>query len=339
MNFWEKLEKPFLCLAPMEDVTDTVFRQMVAKVARPDVFFTEFTNVEGIVHGGPPVLQRLCFSEEERPIVAQIWGKEPENFLKAAKLIVDLGFDGIDINMGCPQRDVIQKGCCIALVNNRSLASEIIKATKKGAGKLPVSVKTRIGLDKIITEDWCGFLLEQKLDALTAHGRTAKEMSAVPAHWDEIAKVVRLRDQMFGGSNLQSRVLDSRKLGPAARARFASSAPLVIGNGDVKNFLDAKDKLQIANVDGVMIGRGILENIAAFSAGRKVLSAQERVELLREHLRLWEKTWGTIKNFSVMKKYFKIYIRDFDGAGELRAKLMETDSIDMAEEILRKFLN
>lgn len=312
MNFWEKLEKPFLCLAPMEDVTDTVFRQMVATLRQaqghgPDVFFTEFTNVEGLCSekGRDEPMKRLRYSDIERPIVAQIWGKEPENFLKAAKLIVDLGFDGIDINMGCPQRDVIQKGCCIALVNNRSLASEIIKATKKGAGKLPVSVKTRIGLDKIITEDWCGFLLEQKLDALTAHGRTAKEMSAVPAHWDEIAKVVRMRDEM-------------------------KIETVIIGNGDVKSAQEAEKSAQEYGVDGVMIGRGILENIAAFSAQRKVLSAQERINLLREHLKLWEETWGKTKNFSVMKKYFKIYIRDFDGVGELRAKLMETDSIGEA---------
>lgn len=308
MNFWQGLarsKKPFLCLAPMEDVTDSVFRQMISRISKPDVMFTEFVNVEGIVHGGPPVLQRLCFSKTERPIVAQIWGKEPGNFLKAAKLIADLGFDGIDINMGCPQKDVLKAGLCIGLIANCSLAGEIIKATREGAGGLPVSVKTRIGLDKIITEDWCGFLLEQKLDALTVHGRTAKEMSDVPAHWDEIAKVARMRGVM-------------------------GIETVIIGNGDVKNFLDAKDKLQIANVDGVMIGRGGLENIGCFRNPQIPILKSQRIGFLREHLRLWQETWGRDKNFQVMKKYFKIYIRDFDGAGELRGKLMETDSVGQA---------
>jgi len=320
------LKKPFLCLAPMEEVTDTVFRQIVAKVARPDVFFTEFANVDGVVHAinnSPsdpslnlregryvhPVLQRLVFTETERPIVAQIWGKDPKNFYEATKLIKRLRFDGVNINMGCPEKDVVKNGCCIALINNRGLAAEIIAAVKDGAGKLPVSVKTRIGLDKIITEDWCGFLLEQKIDALTVHGRTAKEKSDVPAHWDEIAKVVSLRNQ-------------------------SKSKTVIIGNGDVKDFLDAKSKLQIANVDGAMIGRGILENINAFNAQPATLSPQENVNLLREHLKLWEKTWGNTKNFAIMKKFVKAYIKGWEGAGELRAKLMNSTSVSQAIDTL-----
>jgi len=191
------LKKPFLALAPMEEVTDTVFRQIICKVSRPDVMFTEFANVEGLMSDGRnEVIKRLRYEEIERPIVAQIWGKDPKNFYEVTKLIKRLRFDGVDINMGCPEKDVVKNGCCIALINNRGLAAEIIAAVKEGAGDLPVSVKTRIGLDKIITEDWCGFLLEQKIDALTVHGRTAKEKSDVPAHWDEIAKVVRLRNQL-----------------------------------------------------------------------------------------------------------------------------------------------
>ncbi len=359
MNIWQKLtksKKPFLVLAPMEEVTDSVFRRMVGIVGKPDVMFTEFTNVEGIVSQATqakqaqqalkanPVLQRLVFIEKERPIVAQIWGKEPKNFYEVTKLIKRLRFDGIDINMGCPEKDVVKNGCCIALINNRSLAAEIIAAVKEGAGKLPVSVKTRIGLNKIVTEDWCGFLLEQKLDALTVHGRTAKEKSDVPAHWDEIAKVVRLRNQLQRVSGLRSASarLPLRCPPEGLRPARSVSQPLqpfataIIGNGDVKNAQDAVLKAQEYGVDGVMIGRGVLENIACFSTQKKVLSAQENINLLREHLELWEKTWGKTKNFSIMKKFVKVYIKGREGAGELRAKLFATNSLKEMAEVLRK---
>lgn len=354
MTFWQKLakkKKPFLALAPMEEVTDTVFRQIVATLRPaqghgPDVMFTEFTNVEGIVYAaryaqksvldshfacacgvrlravfaGIPALQRLCFSECERPIVAQIWGKNPENFYEAAKLIKKLRFDGVDINMGCPVKDVVKNGCCIALVNNRSLAAEIIAAVKEGAGsasrRMPVSVKTRIGLDKIITEDWCGFLLEQKLDALTVHGRTAKEKSDVPAHWEEIAKVVGIRNYM------------KRNL-PVAEAPGSFHIPrvdtLVIGNGDVKNAQDAMLKAQEYGVDGVMIGRGVFDNLWCF--GDYQPTREDNLRMLVEHAKLWEKTWGKTKNFAIMKKFVKAYVKGWEGAGELRARLMEARNV------------
>ena len=212
--------------------------------------FTEFANVEGLMSvGRDEVIKRLRYEEIERPMVAQIWGKDPKNFCEATKLIKRLRFDGVDINMGCPEKDVVKNGCCIALINNRSLAKEIIDAVKRGVGKLPVSVKTRIGLDKIVTEDWCGFLLEQKIDALTMHGRTAKEKSDVPAHWEEIAKVVSLRDK-------------------------SKSKTIIIGNGDIRSAQEAVLSAQKYGVDGVMIGRGVFENIACFSAKGQVLSAQ-----------------------------------------------------------------
>lgn len=327
MNLWQKLtklKKPFLALAPMEEVTDTVFRQMVARLpaGKPDVMFTEFTNVEGIVSQATqakqarqaiqanPVLQRLVFSETERPIVAQIWGKDPKNFYEAAKLIKKLGFEGVDINMGCPEKDVIKNGCCIALINNRNLAAEIIAATREGAGDLPVSVKTRIGLDKIVTEDWCGFLLEQKIDALTVHGRTAKEKSDVPAHWDEIAKVVKMKGKTT-----------------------------IIGNGDIKNALDARRYALDAGVDGVMIGRGVLENIYCFREypiSNVQYPMEDGTRLLREHLELWEETWGKTKNFAIMKKFVKAYIKGWEGAGELRSKLFETNFLEEMAEVLRR---
>lgn len=319
MTFWQRLakkKKPFLALAPMEDVTDVVFRQVVEEVAPPDVFFTEFANVDGIIHFvstsplsfpspnlgegvGGEVLNRLVYRKTKTPTVAQIWGTDPESFYKAAQYVSTLEFDGLDINMGCPDKAVVKGGCGIALIRDRNKVCEIIQATRKGAGHLPLSVKTRIGWDKIVTEDWCGFLLEQKLDALTIHGRTGKEMSDGPAHWDEIAKVVKMN----------------------------KTNTVIIGNGDVKQAQDAGSRAQETGVDGVMIGRGVFENINCFGTRYSVFGIQERIKTLKRHIQLWQETWGDKKNFSVLKKYFKIYIRDFEGASELRAKLMSAKNI------------
>jgi len=322
VNFWLGLTRPFFVLAPMDDVTDVVFRQIVAKVARPVVFFTEFTNVDGLMSAGrPKLIRRFEFTPQQHPIVAQIWGLKPENYLQTAKLIAGMGFDGIDINMGCPERAVIKAGACAALIENRTLAVEIIEATKKGAGGLPVSVKTRIGLRRLQTEDWVGFLLEQKLDALIVHGRTASEMSKVPAHWDEIAKVVRMRDSM-------------------------GSETLIVGNGDVVDRADGVKKVKEFGVDGVMIGRGIFSNIAAFkkvsqvsrvdkfSFGKSKVSGAQKIKIAMEHVRLFEKTWKDQKNPQILKKFFKIYINGFDGASQLRESLMNTKSIEEIYAVL-----
>lgn len=198
-NFWQDLPKPIMALAPMEDVTDTVFRQRITILGKPDVMFTEFTNVEGAQSdGSDQVTKRLKFVPEERPLVAQIWGITPEDYYKTAKMIVDLGFDGLDINFGCPVKKIIQKGACSALIKNPELAKEIVLATKEGLdGKLPLSIKTRIGFDKIDTENWIGFLLSQcQPDALTVHARTVKEESKVPVHFEELKKVSDIRNSL-----------------------------------------------------------------------------------------------------------------------------------------------
>ena len=312
VSFWNTLTKPFLALAPMEDVTDTVFRQIVAGCARPDVFFTEFVNVEGMFARGQDVVrQRLKFTDHERPIVAQIWGTKAEYFYRAATELVKLGFDGVDLNFGCPVKAIVKKGACAALIENPALAKEIIQATKEGAKNLPVSVKTRIGYNSIVTEDWIGFLLEENLDALAIHGRTAREMSVVPAHWDEIRKVVTLRDKL-------------------------KVKTLIIGNGDVLSAAEAAEKSKTYGVDGVMIGRGILHNPWVFErSGRTEMQNQEKkFELLIKHVKLFENTWGTAKPFAVLKKYFKIYIQGFPGASELRTKLMATKSTAEVEQII-----
>jgi tRNA-dihydrouridine synthase len=196
-NFWKDLPRPFFILAPMEDVTDIVFRGMVRKAnaSMPQVLFTEFTNCDGICSVGQSrVIHRLRYDPSQRPIVAQIWGKTPQNYEETSKLCLELGFDGIDINMGCPEKSVIKQGACSALINNKPLAKEIIEACKRGTnGQIPISVKTRIGFNKIQTDEWISFLLEQDIQALTVHGRTVAG-SDEPANWAEIMKSVEIRD-------------------------------------------------------------------------------------------------------------------------------------------------
>ena len=316
-NIWKELKKPIFILAPLDDVTDTVFRQIVGDLAPPDLYFTEFTSVDGMCSelGHEPVTRKLQFTEKERPLIAQIWGNDPEKFFKAAQMVKEMGFDGIDINMGCPEKSVVKRGMCSGLINNPTLAAEIIKATKEGSSGLPVSVKTRIGMREIQTEEWLGHLLKQDLAALTVHGRTVKEMSKVPAHWDEIGKAVKLRD----------------KIAPQT---------LIIGNGDVESYADGLNKVKQYNVDGIMIGRGIFKNLWIFNkSGKKPdLSLKERLDQLLKHSRLFVETWGNNKSFAILKKFYKIYISDFEGAAELRAKFMETKDLSEVESLVKSSL-
>jgi tRNA-dihydrouridine synthase len=301
MNFWKKLKKPILVQAPMEDVTDTVFRQIIAQAGKPDVFFTEFTNVEGMCsRGRDKVGKRLIFSPKERPIVAQVWGKTPDKFLETARLIKKMGFDGIDVNMGCPEKSVVKKGTGGGLIDNPKLAKEIIQAIRKGACGLPLSVKTRIGIKEIQTEKWIGLLLGLELDVLTIHGRTVAEMSDATNHWEEIGKAVKLRDEM-------------------------KSKTLIIGNGDVKSRADALGKSKQYKLDGIMIGRGIFDNLWIFNkdVDPAKIPYEKKLKLLIEHISLFDKTWGRNKNFSLMKKFYKIYISGRPDAKEIRIKLME----------------
>ncbi len=298
----------------MEDVTDTVFRHMVMRTARPDVFFTEFTSADGLVsRGSENVKHRLQFTDDERPIVAQIWGNNPDHCYAAAHIARDMHFDGIDINMGCPEKKIVKHGCCGALIRQPTLAQSLVRAVQDGAGDLPVSVKTRIGFDRIVTKEWLQVLLETRPAAITVHARTVREMSEVPAHWDEVAAAV-----------------DSRN--------GAGSETLIIGNGDVSDRADGMEKFQTHHPDGIMIGRGIFTNIWAF--GQKPPDEEGRfrtkLALLMEHIELFEKTWAGKKHFQIMKKYFKIYVSDHPGAHDLRVRLMETKSAGEAIGILKE---
>lgn len=316
MNFWKELRKPIFMLAPMDGVTDTVFRQIVVSVGRPDALFTEFTSIDGLLsQGAEKTLRRLRFEQVERPIVAQIWGSDPKKFYQAAKLISKMGFDGIDINMGCPDKSTIKKGACSALIKNPKLAKEVIQATIQGAAGLPISVKTRIGFSKIETETWVKSLLQTNIAALILHLRTVSEMSKVPAHWDEIKKAVEIRDQIAKNT-------------------------LIIGNGDIKSLSEAKDKCRQYGIDGVMIGTGIFENVWLFneSVDPRNVTPKQKIELLLKHLYLYQKTWGEGKHFALMKKFVKCYVNNFKGVTEARESLMQTKTLSELIKATRMLL-
>ena len=317
-SIWQQLAKPILILAPMEDVTDTVFRQLISELGKPDLFFTEFVNVDGLFsEGEEAVKHRLKYVGKEKPIIAQIWGLNPENYYKAGRYIHDLGFDGIDINMGCPVKKVIKQGACSALIKNHTLAKEIIEATLEGSCGLPVSIKTRIGFEKPDIDRWFSFLFSfNQVSAITVHGRTTYALSKTPADWNAIQRVVQLKNDL-------------------------KSHTLVIGNGDIKSYDQAINYADRYNVDGVMIGRGIFQNPLIFNKDRDSFnnkSINYKLNTAIKHITLFQKTWGDAKNPSILKKFFKIYISGFKGASTLRKSLMTTNSYIEMIQTLQDFM-
>ncbi len=288
----------------MDDVTDLVFREIVAITAKPDVMFTEFTSADAISSRGlEGVARKLFYTEVQRPIVAQIWGNNPETFGTAARYIQDKGFDGIDINMGCPDRKIMKKSCGAALINNQKLVSDLINAVRQSAPDIPLSIKTRLDSDRSKTSEWISFLLSQDISALTLHARTAKDLSKIPADWEELGKTVELRNKL-------------------------NSKVTVIGNGDVMSYKEIVEKHKTYGVDGVMVGRGIFHNPWIFEKDQNPVehTYEEHINLLMKHTELFNKTWGNTKNFELMKKFFKIYVKGIAGSNDLRQKLMETKS-------------
>jgi len=301
----------------MDDVTDFVFREIIATIAKPDVLFTEFTSSDALFSNGhDKVIKRLMFTETQRPIVAQIWGATPENFKKAAKYVEELGFDGIDINMGCPDKDVMKKNSGASLINNKQLAEDIITETRKGSKKLPLSIKTRLGDNQDSTKEWISFLLSKDINTLIIHGRDAKSMSKGKADWEEIEKAVNLRN----------------KINPKI---------LIIGNGDVESYKEVMEKHEKYGVDGVMIGRGIFHNPWVFekSENPATHTQKERIDLLLNHTKLFNDKWDGIKNFETMKKFFKIYVNGFKGANDLRQSLMNSKNYEEVVCIIKKSVN
>lgn len=315
-GFWNKLDKPFFVLAPMADVTDAAFRRIISKYGKPSVTYTEFVSADGLCladEKGKDILKKdLIYTEKERPIVAQFFTSQPEMMKRAAELAVELGFDGIDINMGCPDRSVEKQGAGASLMKNPKLAVEIIKAAKEGAGDLPVSVKTRIGYNKNELSEWLSVLLSAEPSAIIIHARTRKEMSKVSAHWETIKDSVEIRDKN-------------------------KSETLIIGNGDVVSIDDAKQKAKESGCDGVMIGRAIFGNPWLFSE-KKNIPLEEKLKVMVEHTKLFDEIFSGVKNFAVMKKHYKAYVNDFKGAKELRIKLMDAKNVSEVEQIVDQFL-
>ncbi|MFM2381776.1 MAG: hypothetical protein RLZZ76_543 [Candidatus Parcubacteria bacterium] len=353
-NFWEKLQKPFFVVAPMADVTDAPFRRMIAKysahertdgtVGGPDVMWTEFVAADGLVRATPEgkkkLMADLIYSNEERPIVAQLFSSTPAHMEQASALCRELGFDGIDINMGCPDKSIEKQGCGSAMIKTPEVAKEIIAAAKRGAQSLPVSVKTRLGYNTDELETWLPHLLSCEPAAVTVHARTRKELSKVPARWARIADAVAIRD----------------RLGVSAR---------ILGNGDVLSLEDAHTKAKESGADGVMVGRALFGNPWFFHPTRRLpmhltalpthgvdretiiardseasvdhVSLEERLSVMLEHTQLFEELLPH-KSFAVMKKHFKAYVNGFDGANELRHELMELDSSEEMADRIERFL-
>lgn len=323
-NFWNDLPKPIFALAPMEDVTDTSFREIIAGLANPQylhILFTEFTSVDGMNHpkGKIRVGERLFVSEFEKALlkhknirlIAQIWGNKPELFHKIAREITEeYDFDGLDINMGCPVKNVVKNGCCSALINQPELAKEIILAARE-ATHLPVSVKTRTGIKSHDTEEWIVHIMETKPAAIILHGRTQKQQSEGLSDWEEIAKGARIRDQI----NPETKFL---------------------GNGDVLSVAHGEELTLKYGLDGVMIGRGIFHNPWFFNSLHVTPSKSEKLAQLLLHTRIFERNWSGKKNLNILKRFYKIFTSDFPLAAKLRTDLMEAKTY---EEVYRLIQN
>lgn len=313
-NFWRKLARPIFALAPMADVTDAAFRRIIAKYGKPSVMFTEFVSADGLAlapkDGINKLLLDLKYSEIERPIVAQFFTSNPEHMKRAAELAEKLKFDGIDINMGCPDRSIEKQGAGAALMKNPKLAREIIRAAKEGAGVLPVSIKTRIGFNKPELETWLPEILAEEPAAVTIHARTRKEMSKVPARWEFVKRSVEIRNSI-------------------------QSPTLILGNGDVGDLEEAERKAAETGCDGVMLGRAVFGNPWLFAPGEQP-EPTDKLQVLVEHAKLFEEYFRGIKSFAIMKKHFKAYVKDFERASELRARLMEAENAKQVEEIIKQ---
>jgi nifR3 family TIM-barrel protein len=321
-SFWDNA--PLFVLAPMADVTDAAFRRVIAKYGKPDVMYTEFVSADGLYHTREiqklsdtenPLMKDLLFSEAERPIVAQFFTAKPEMMEYAASLARKLGFDGVDINMGCPDRTIEKQGAGAGLIKmhetSPQLIHDLISAAKRGAGHVPVSVKTRIGYNKPELDTWLPVLLAAEHAAVIIHARTRKEMSLVPARWEHVRAAVEIRDRL-------------------------GSSTKILGNGDVRNLEEANARVDETGCDGVMIGRGIFGFPWRFDTAvhNDDISKAEKLRVMLEHTRAFEELLPH-KSFSIMKKHYKAYVSGWDGAKELRTKLMECKNGDEVEEIVR----
>ncbi len=318
MSFWKQLPKPFFVLAPMADVTDPAYRKLIAEYKRADVTWTEFVSADGLYHTREkgimsddvnPLLRDLQFTEAERPIVAQLFSSKPEMMAYGANLARELGFDGVDINMGCPDKSIEKQGCGAAMMRNPENAKEIIRAAKSSG--LPVSVKTRIGYNTEDIDGWIRAVLEETSEALTVHLRTRKEMSKVPAHWDLMPRIVTLRNEV-------------------------SPDTLIIGNGDVEDVSDARSKTEQYGCDGIMLGRAVFGNPWLFTGRNKTdISPEERIAALTKLTEYFSELVPA-KSVHILKKHVKAFISGWDGSAPLRGALMEATTLESFQDVLSR---
>jgi len=313
MNIYTSLEKPIYSLAPMEDVTDTVFRQIITGIKRPDLLYTEFVNVDGLFSvGRDKVMTRLKFLPIEKPLIVQLWGSNPDYFYYATRFVKDMGFDGVDINMGCSVSKVTSKGAGAGLINaDRGLVKDIVSAVKDGAGNLPVSVKTRVGWLNYDL-DWIRFLLEQDLDVLTVHGRTATGVHSKTPNWGRIRASVDIRNEL-------------------------GKKTLIFGNGGIGTLKLADKRVRTCKVDGIMIGKEAIHNPWIFS-GRDFVPVSESFETFRRHILLFKDTWGETKDFNTLKKFVGSYVNGFVGSQDIRNEMMKTTTLDELLEQVEKLI-
>ncbi|GAB9467737.1 hypothetical protein Gpo141_00005073 [Globisporangium polare] len=316
MSFWTKLAKPIYCVAPMANVTDVAFRRIITDLAKPTVMWTEFVSCEALTHDAASrkrMMTTLMYAEQERPVVAQLFGSKPEQFYESAMIVRDLGFDGIDINMGCPENNVNNQGSGAALILDPALAENIIRECKRGAGDLPVTVKTRIGFHKIDYKDWVLRLLGTEPEVLTIHGRTRDEMSKVPAHWDVIGDVVTL-------------------------AKSVGSPALILGNGDVKSLVEAQQKVDKYGVDGVMLGRALFGNPWLFQGhvDTSHIPVKERLDAIRKHTEYFQELLAEpgLVGFPRMKKFYGAYFKGIPNARHVRDKIAHVRTADEFYQVL-----
>lgn len=320
-GFWKELKKPILAMAPMANVTDCAFRTIFSRYGKPDVTWNEFVSCDGLVSSGRDRLMvDLEFDPIEKPVVAQFFTSNPDNMFTCAGLAKELGFDGIDINMGCPDKSIEKQGAGAKLIQTPRLAQEVIFAAKEGAGGLPVSVKTRIGFNKDILEEWLPFIFETEPAAITLHLRTRKEMSRVPAHWDRMPAAVAIRDEYFKGRE----------------------KPFLLGNGDVGNKNDAIAKCEKYGCDGIMVGRSLFGNPWYFNKEKtkEDIPLAEQLRVMLEHTKLyWDELVPKGKHFDYMKKHYKAYVTGFPGAAELRDALNQAKDYTEVENLVNNFLH
>ncbi|MBI5448998.1 tRNA-dihydrouridine synthase [Candidatus Gottesmanbacteria bacterium] len=316
-SFWDSLSAPFVALAPMDGITDPVFRQIVTSCGKPDVLFTEFVSADGLVsEGRGRLLQHLLFHKNEHPIVAQLFGNIPDHFFESAKLVHSLGFDGIDINMGCPDSNVVNRGGGAGLIKTPDIAAAVIDAVKQGAGGLPVSVKTRIGYDEVQVHEWIPFLLSQDIAVLSVHLRTLRQMYKGGAQWEYMKDIMAMRDQ-------------------------AHAPTKIIASGDIQDLHDVQRLHEIYRCNGYMIGRAAIKNPWVFNpeSQGKQTSLRERLETFSSHLALFDKMWAGTRNPSELKKFCTTYTLGMPDATSFRTQFMNLKTLEELREYLENYLS